>query len=88
MSARWSRGETIRRFHIVMDGTPGFPEEEIDKIEELVQVGEWQIAFENLCTQLYEFGIVLPGGSLAMIAEIGREVGVEERYWSILEADA
>jgi hypothetical protein len=59
-----------------------------ERVEELVQVGEWRVALENLCTQLYEFDIKVPKDVLARIAEIGHEVDVGERYWSVLEANA
>ncbi len=87
MSAGWSRGETIRRFHLVMDSLVDFPEDEIDKVEQLVQVGEWRIALENLCTQLYEYDVKLPKDVLTTTTEIGREVGVDERYWSVLDSE-
>jgi hypothetical protein len=86
MSAGWSRGETIRRFHLVMDSLD-FPEDEIDKIEQLVQVGEWKVALENLCTQLCEYDVKLPKDVLSAISELGREVGVDERYWSALDSE-
>jgi hypothetical protein len=47
-------------------------------------VGEWAVALENLCTQLYEYDIRVPIDSVKLMEEIGREVGVEERYWNIL----
>jgi hypothetical protein len=84
MSEKWSRGETIRRFHLVMDSLLGFPEDEIDKVEQLVQVGEWRVALENLCSQLYEYDVILSPDLLTAVSEIGREVGVDERYWSVL----
>ena len=62
----------------------GLPERDVDSVEELVQVREWAVALENLCTQLYEYDLPVPIETVRLMEEIGREVGVEERYWNIL----
>jgi hypothetical protein len=67
-----------------MDSLRGLPERDADNVDQLVQVGEWQVALGNLCTQLYEYDMKVPRDTLSAISELGREVGVEERYWSVL----
>jgi hypothetical protein len=75
------------QFAAVLDGLRDFPEAEIDQVKDLVRVGEWAVALENLCSQLYEYGCALAPTVLATIEELGRETGVDARYWMRLVAD-
>jgi hypothetical protein len=52
--------EITQQLHLVMDAADGLPLHDVEQIEGLIQVGEQQVAFENLCTQLYEYNIYLP----------------------------
>jgi hypothetical protein len=74
--------QLVHQFHLILDSFVGLPERDVDSVEELVQVREWALALENLCTQLYEYDPV-PIESVRLMEEIGREVGVEDR-WNIL----
>ena len=67
-----------------MDAIVELPLDDIERVEELVQVGEWAIALENLCTWLYEYDIDVPEDALRMIEDLGRDIGVAERYWKLL----
>jgi hypothetical protein len=80
-------GRLIHRFHLIMDAIVDLPEDDIESVEELVQAGEWTVALENLCTQLYEYDANVPEETLAMIEELGRDVGVPDRYWKMLASD-
>lgn len=80
-------GNLVHRFHLVLDQIVDLGQDEIERIEELVQVGEFAIALENLCSQLYEFDVALPDDTVAAIAALGTSVGVEDRYWKMLRTD-
>ena len=53
----------------------------------IIDVPEWAVALEILCEQIYEYDLVVPADAIAIIASIGREESVEERYWSILATE-
>ena len=42
------------------------------------------MALELLCTQIYEYEIKVDKRVLGMIATLGRDVGVGDRYWKML----
>jgi len=67
-----------------MDAIDDLPENDVVHAEELVQVGEWQVALELLCTQIYEYEIKVDKRVLGMIATLGRDVGVGDRCWKML----
>ncbi len=39
---------------------------------------------QNLCTQLYEYGAIVPEETLRRIEALGHELGVADRYWKRL----
>ena len=89
MSSRDRRAtKIVEQFDDVLGGLPDFPEGEVERIRELVRVGEWAIALENLCSQLYEYEFVVSPTILGHIEELGRETGVEPRYWTRLSVGA
>ena len=44
------------------------------------------MAFENLCTQIYEYDVRLPLYLTDLLAEAGEHLGVAPRYWERLDA--
>jgi hypothetical protein len=58
---------------------------DIASVWELVEVGELGIAFENLCTQLYEYGVVLDLQSLRTLGEVGSYLRLDPELWQRLE---
>jgi len=62
----------------------GVPENDMENVADLVEVGEWEVALENLCTQLYEYGALVPEETLRRIEALGHELGVADRYWKRL----
>jgi hypothetical protein len=57
-------------------GAGGLPERDIESIEVLIRVGEWQIALEHLCTQIYEYDIAIDPTERRLLEELGFELGV------------
>jgi hypothetical protein len=60
------------------------PAREREYFDELITVGEYVIAFENLCTQLYEHEIQLPDNEWRALASIGSQLQVAPHYWELL----
>jgi hypothetical protein len=79
-------GSIIHRFHVIVDELPGLRSEDVENVEDLIRAGEWTVAFENLCTQLYEYDVAIPPATLVKISELGRDVGASPRYWQMLSA--
>ncbi len=78
-------GEITRRLHLVMDAARALPPSDLEQVEDLIRVGEQRVAFENLCTQIYEYDISLPLYLRGLLAEVGEQLGVAPRYWELLD---
>jgi len=46
--------------------------------------GEWGVAFENLCDQLFEFDIFLSQQEFQTICEVGESMKIDRQRWSFL----
>lgn len=81
-----SGSETIERRlrRIVRTLNERLPEEDVDHILEFLEVGEWGLAFETLCTQLYEYDIAVPAPILAELADLGKAMKLDPELWEIL----
>lgn len=77
--------EITRRLHLIMDAAGDLPLRDVDQVERLIQVGERAVAFENLCTQIYEYEIRLPSSLRETLASIGQQLRVAPRYWERLD---
>lgn len=84
MNAEMTPEEVTVRLHRAMDGATALPPEDIDQIEMLIRVGERLVAFEALCTQIYEYEISLDPDLVQQLIEVGLAVGAEERYSDLL----
>jgi hypothetical protein len=82
-----SRDQVMVRLRQAIDPAVGLPAEDIDQIEVLIRVGEHLVAFENLCTQLYEYDIRLDGAQVRSLREVGDSLGAKSRYSDLLTAD-
>ncbi len=60
-------------------------EEDFQSIQELVSVGEYAVAFENLCTQLYEYDVLVDVNVKERLEEIGTEMSLDRSLWEDLE---
>jgi len=76
--------EVTAKLQLALDGATGLPHEDIDQIEMLIRVGERLVAFEALCTQIYEYEISLDSDLVQQLIEVGMAVGAEERYSDLL----
>ena len=60
----------------------------IASAEELLNVGEEGIAFENLVNNLFEVGVQLSDEAFLMIDAMGRQLGLDPQTWSCLRSQA
>ncbi len=86
MTMPLTSGEVTRRLHLVMDAARSLPLRDLEQVEDLIQAGEQRVAFENLCTQIYEYDVGLPSYLRGLLAEAGEHLGVAPRYWERLDA--
>ena len=61
---------------------------DIRSIWELIAAGEPGVAFENLCTQLYEYEVIPDEPSREALAEIGTYFRMNTDLWERLVADS
>lgn len=85
MSGYLAREQITPRLHLTMDAANYHPLRDVEHIEGLIQVGERGVAFENLCTQIYEYEIRLPSDLRETLVSIGERLGVAPRYWERLD---
>jgi hypothetical protein len=85
MTMPLTTGEVTRRLHLAMDAARSLPLGDLEQVEGLIQVGEQRVAFENLCTQIYEYDIRLPLYLRGLLAEVAEQLGAASRYWERLE---
>ncbi len=60
------------------------PESDVDSIKELVSVGEYAVAFENFCTQLYEYNVAVAQSDRSRLEIIGKEMRLVSSLWTDL----
>ena len=56
------------------------PAHDIASISVLVDAGEWAIALETLCTQIYEYDVPLDSAQRALLVDLGGVLGVQASY--------
>jgi hypothetical protein len=90
MSIDMTRDEMIVGLHRVMDGVGGLPLDDIANVEVLIQAGELLVAFETLCTQLYEWELVLTRHQVEELGHLGQQLGASSRYadplWELVDS--
>ena len=60
------------------------PARDAQNVREIAEAGEWQIAVEILCTQLYEFDVIVPKPFFAALSAVAKESRVADRYLAVL----
>ncbi len=60
------------------------PSEQIEFLREDITAGEYLIALDHLCSQLYEFDISVPSSSILIMEKLGRKMGLDPSYWENL----
>jgi hypothetical protein len=65
-------------------GTTLRPEDYREALCEL-RAGEFEVAFEVICQQLFEYSLPLTRGDYDRLAAVGKEMELPERRWKFLE---
>jgi len=60
------------------------PRHQLDEMQSLTSAGEPGVALENLCTQLYEYDVVVPLAVYNRIAMLGNAMTLDAARWEIL----
>lgn len=58
----------------------GLPVPDVERISVLIDAGEWAIALETLCTQVYEYDCELTSALRDEMLRLGCELGVAAGY--------
>jgi hypothetical protein len=61
------------------------PSGDVERVWELIDVGELGVAFENLCAQLYEYEVMVDAETKSSLAAIGGYLGLDPRLWESLD---
>jgi hypothetical protein len=61
------------------------PAEQVKEMTELVNAGEPGVAFENLCTQLFEYDVSVEDRAMGKLRGIGDAMGLHPKYWERLK---
>ncbi|MDX2974579.1 MafI family immunity protein [Kribbella solani] len=80
--------EITVRLHRAMDAADGLTPEDIANVQALIDVGEWAVAFETLCTQIYEWEISLRAAAIRDLEDLGSALGVRKEFTAVLWEDA
>ena len=74
-----------QKFEVLLDElSQSLTAADVEQIQELVHANELGVAFENLCTQLYERAAVCSLEQIDRIAEIGNAMAIDSTYWQNL----
>ena len=76
--------ESVALFEDVLARVPQLPMRDQKAVRDMVEGSEWELAFEVLCTQLYEWDIGLPPSTLEYLESLRIRFDVDPRYTTVL----
>ena len=88
MTATPTPEEMTVRLHKAMDAAVGLTPEDLSNVQSLIEVGEWLVAFETLCTQIYEWEIGLAPEVIHDLEDLGSALGAGTQLTDHLWEDA
>ena len=62
------------------------PPERIESISTCIHAEEWAVAFEILCSNLYEYEFPISKQTYKLLEEIGLSVKAKKDYWELLKS--
>jgi hypothetical protein len=62
------------------------PQDRLESVRVMVNVGEEALALETFCSNLYEFDISVPARAYELIDEAGRMMRMDESKWRMLQS--
>jgi hypothetical protein len=72
--------EMKRRLRNVLSRISGIPDPERDAISVLIMAGEWEVALETLCTQIFEYDIDIDSVVRQELVDLGERTHVAVAY--------
>lgn len=78
-------GDELARIASLFRGK--LPDDQVQDMMDLARAGEPGVAFENLCTQLYEYDVVADAETLEHLRHIGKSMNIDSRYCDRLESE-
>lgn len=80
------KGKRLRNeIAALLSEVPELPQTDKDNILMFLENGEWGMAFDSFCSQVYENDIVISGQLYARIEEIGLKMEMENSTWKFLK---
>jgi hypothetical protein len=64
------------------------PPNQLQDMRDLNAAGEPGVAFENLCSQLFEFDVEVNAAQYSQIRKVGLAMGIKTKYWERLCTDS
>ena len=77
MTAEANVAEELRT---VLRDIDGLPDHDVESISVLINAGEWKVALETLCTQIYEYDCDLTREVRDELLRLGRQLEVAAGY--------
>lgn len=57
------------------------PQEDVENIKDYITHNEWGLAYETLCTQLYEYNIRISPNFYEKMVLFGSSIKIDPSYW-------
>jgi hypothetical protein len=80
-----SRNLRIALTELVEQVRDKLPEKDTSAALELVEYDEFEVSFELICTQLFEYDIKVSAAVYQKIEELGRLMKLDESEWQMLK---
>lgn len=68
------------RLRLILKRVPNLREQDFEAVSSLVDAGEFALALDTLCTQIYEYDVELNGESRSLLIRLGEEINVPVAY--------
>lgn len=84
MSGDW--GEVAVELNALLAETASdLPQQDRENVAGFIDVGEFGVAFETLCTQMYEYDVLPSPDARARLAALGRRLELDPSYWEFFD---
>jgi hypothetical protein len=73
-----------KRIELLLTQVPGLPDRDRENANMFLENGEWGLALETLCGQLYENDVSISAAVYEGIRDAGTEMGMDDSTWTYL----
>ena len=87
MTTKPTPEEMAARLKAAIDAAVGLTAADITNVRSLIEVGEWLVAFETLCTQIFEWEIGLEPEVIRDLERLGATLGARRELTQNLWED-